>query len=278
MGCHRRMLAFGIGGAMTVRLVTAFYPGPSKHSSTAYAIWASHLFTHCDDAITCFVPDADVARRVAHWAGHRASVRTRVVPAEELPALEYVHDWDAQTALDPERHLHRGSHVYKVWNSKPFLVQAVAEQSAASDLVFWIDIGYVRDARTGESLHRLRSDDLKAVLGNGRTHLLALRNFSRSERSGSAGITPDAFLRSTRLGGGMFGGTVESCGRWSASYGEALRCFSQRGCFVGKEQNVVAALALREPHRVHVWRAPRFGGDPWFSFPRAVGRTETRLR
>lgn len=260
-----------------VQFVTAFYPGPSKHPSALYALWAAELFMHCGYRITCFVPDKDAARRVAAWSQHRETVRIRILPADRLPALAFVDDWEAQFALDPEQGIHRSSHLYKVWNSKPFLAQEVAADASDAGLVFWIDIGYVRHARTGVSLQHLDSARLRGVLGDARMYLLSLRDFSRGERGRSTVISPDEFLRSIRLGSGMFGGTGRSWDRWTPSYGDALRSFARSGCFVGKDQNVVAALVLRDPSNVRVWRARRFGGDPWFSFPRAVGKHEIRL-
>lgn len=252
--------------------VTAYYPGPAKHAEEQYLQWARRLFRSAPGEIVCFVPDEQIQTLMRSTALAR-NVEFCVLPFMQLPAIRMVGDWRAQIALDPERARHGNStHLYVVWNSKTFLVQRALVDRSGSRAAFWIDVGYVRSVLTEMQLRGCARRLSRESSDASKMHLLSLKPFDREEVAAAATTHPDKFNGKVRLGGGMYGGHVSAWEKWAVAYEGALRMHAGDGCFVGKDQNIMATIALQHSGLCALWSASRERGDPWFSLPRAIGR------
>lgn len=258
-----------------VEYVTAFYPGPNKHPDSSYRRWAQRLFQATRRTIIhLYVPSDQVASNFAALGVH-SGVHFHVVRPEDLPARRLPVDWESQVRIDPERAIHRdSSHLYVVWNSKVGLAAQIAETADATTSVFWIDLGYVRNLRTHRVVSRFPSQQQVSLIQAGGLHFLAVEPFSEPEIEARSSALPDDFRGLVRIGGGMFGGVSEAWSRYSAAYGEAIAKWASSGQFVGKDQYAFAAICLRRPDLATAWKMTRRLGNPWFEFPRDIGRQQ----
>ena len=256
-----------------VAFVTAFYPGPSKHSRNRYLKWAERLFLATPHApLHFYVPSREAANELAA-RGAPNSVVFHVLNFWSLPANQLDINWNEQVAQDPERIIHRSSpHLYVVWNSKVGLVAQVAQNSEPETMLTWIDAGYVRNMRTQIAVRFFPTLRQNFFASTGRLHFLALSDFTEAERRKSIFASPNDFRGLIRLGGGMFAGRPGAWMKFSRAYSDALVTWSSEGEFVGKDQNVFASLLLRRPNLGVAWKARRLSGNPWFSFPQSFGR------
>lgn len=259
----------------SIEFVTAFYPGPSKHTDATYDHWARQLFRATRHSILhFFVPSSCVADRFSRLGAGR-NVRFRMLCREDLPALQMRVAWDTQVDLDPERATHQNSsHLYVVWNSKVGLAAQVAKSSVSRAPIFWIDAGYVRSIRTQRAISRFPSRQQAGLIAAGGLHFLAVEPFTETELRNRSTALPDDFRGLVRIGGGMFGGISDSWSRFLPAYEQALAKWSATGHFVGKDQNLFAALILRRPDLSKAWVARRRLGGLWFELPTSIGRRQ----
>ena len=161
-------------------ITTAYYPFPSKHSSTEYHQWLANFLTHNPTPLVIYTTAAfypqmasiryrqlfinctpahflldtanalhrvdcplHVNRSLSHFPTHFNLSYTSPL---ELPitALYSAH-WDAQLAIDPERAKHSPT-LYATWNAKAYLVNETATANPFHSKYFaWMDAGQFRN-------------------------------------------------------------------------------------------------------------------------------------
>ena len=260
------------GNARPIDFVSAFYPGPNKYGDASYLRWIRELFVATRGAwLHFYVPTKALEHRM-RGLGASETVVFHVLSEEDLPARNLAVPWEDQVLLDPERLTHQESpHLYVVWNSKVGLSARIAAASDPETQVFWIDAGYVRDARTREAIRRFPSRRQIRSGAQGGLHFLLVKSFTGAERRHAQEAVPDDFRGLVRLGAGMFGGRQHAWGAFDQHFSRAIEAWAESGQFVGKDQYVFAAILLRRPELATAWRVSRVWGDPWFSFPQSFG-------
>jgi hypothetical protein len=129
-------------------IVTAFYEGPSKHTTSQYEDWAKNLFS-LEDPIIIFTTPSFAPFVQEHRHMHNAMHKTKIVLLDlnktdtvNMFDLEF---WKEQHSKDPDKERHKSYHVYWVWLSKlEFVRRAIEMNPFQSEFFAWVDVGYFR--------------------------------------------------------------------------------------------------------------------------------------
>jgi hypothetical protein len=251
--------------ACNVTAVTAFYPAKSKYPAAHYFVWLRQLVNLTRVPLVIFC-DPGCVSEIQQFAANRKSVEVRGKARTNFAAQRLDLDWDAQFLMDHE-HFHHSAELYRIWFEKShFVLDAIATNSFNTGNFAWIDAGWVRNSFTQDTWSLWPDHSAINQLADGRMHLLQLQPYTLTERvRGSMGLLSQ-FQGKIRLGAGHIFGRCEAWPRWVKQYEEVLLRMHRAGMFVGKEQDVMANLALLFPNAVCRWPARRFPDvdfEPW---------------
>ena len=180
-------------------------------------------------------------------------------------------DWQQQHRLDPESGLH-SERLYKVWLERPALMLRAVELFPNYTHFFWLDIGIFRDVvpQPGEVyLH----EAVAACAGAGVT-MLEIAPFADSDSElidGLPRIARAAPRMPDRISGGQFFGDAPALRLLASRFYAMAQRMADEHLFMGKDQNVYAALyAGDEGEKLILLLPPDGRGNPWWTFPRMV--------
>ena len=172
-------------------------------------------------------------------------------------------------ALDPEQDIHNPE-LYMIWAEKSeFLKKASDDNPHNSEFFLWCDIGSFRNRKDKNDipLDKISSypnpDKIKEIPRDKiiltETGLLNLWRYTNQ------GLTIHEFTHvKASVGGTIFGGYKEIINEWHKTYYETLELFIKNDRFAGKDQNIMANIAIVHPKLVYLFR-PMYG-DRWFYF------------
>lgn len=200
---------------------------------------------------------------------HRSGELTVVaLQQEEFFASSSGINWKQQETLDPETHIGHGSSLYSVWFEKPFFVRRAIESGlVTSPYVGWMDAGLIRTRTDIRMWDTWPDNNRVARLTQDRLHILQLKRFSRAERRRASRMQAlSSFAGQVRLGGGLMIGADQAWKAWADQFMLSACEMADAGHFVGKDQDVMANVALRQPNLVRLWPTrlcPESIENPW---------------
>jgi hypothetical protein len=217
--------------------VTADFDGPSKHSSSDYEMWIPHLLQIFVGELYFYTTSRwrDIFTNRTR-VGSNIRFRLNYSDPFEIPCMRSLRSaYEKQWSLDRERKLHKGPHVYGIWNGKLCLVAEVSllEPNA---VVFWIDAGSCREKIYWNTVFP-NADRLRSVITpevRGAMIFTTPRPFT---------VAPLAYLKINRIDlaiGGFFGGDQAALREYWTFFWAIHDYFLERGAFVGKEQNLMS--------------------------------------
>jgi hypothetical protein len=223
-------------------VVSAYYAGSAKHTTTKYETWGRQFMRM--QAPVVFFTDSPSAVPALDTRPV-ASTHVVVKPVDEFYVMRLIRDWDAQLALDPEGDIH-SAHLFKIWLEKPsFVWHAIAANVFGSTHFVWVDYGCFRGDGTAAPWF-----PSPAFLP---AHKMLLLNVS--------GLHTNI---GKEIGGGIFGGDVAAWRIWTSTFYDVLMQRHDAGAFVGDDQTTLTIVARRLPHHVCIVPARSDFEDPWF--------------
>ena len=185
--------------------------------------------------------------------------------------------WRNQKMLDHEPY--HTPELYAIWNEKlNFLTESIANNTFDSDYFLWTDIGCFRDYWQTKDL--VTYPDIyttSRALGREKVFFLQVDRFSAAEMVANreGGFLDFDFRLVNRLAGTVLGGHKDAVLKYAEKYYKTMDVMRQRGRFIGKDQNIMATVAVLYPELVHLvppeeyWvRTDRDGvwaiGNAWF--------------
>jgi hypothetical protein len=230
-------------------VVTAYFHIPSKHPHASYKRWIVN-FMSLQDAMVIFTSH-DLVSEIKVLREH-ASERTLVIPMDlSATRMATSYDdafWTHQSAMDPEREIHRSHELFWIWNEKAEWLQRAVNINPFGTLFFaWIDIGYFRD-ETFNDERILRA--IPFSLGREQVLMLDVRDLAESSKN--------------YVGGGFIGGYAGGIRKWHRAYYSVLDL--NRDQFIGKDQPWMWRTCEVNPGLCMLVGPDlsRDHGDPWF--------------
>lgn len=199
-----------------VTMVSAYYPGPSKHDDGEYADWG-RTFLKQPVPLVIFTDK----RSSIPGIDERDANLTRVVElgiAEFHTSMSY-YSWDKQLEKDPEKAIHN-VRLFKIWLEKSELVSRAMQLDVFHSMYYvWVDFGCFRSSAwtSGDwTVHAERFPDNRILL-----------------------LNPPIRLPTKRVAGTIFGGSVAAWKAWLPHFYDRLQYEVRKGeMFVGDDQIV----------------------------------------
>jgi hypothetical protein len=218
-----------------------------------------------------------------HAAGDEAVARTTIIakPLHHMKCAQepYKSYWQRDLQRDHESRYHN-TNLYVVWNEKSNMVSEAIELNLYdTEFYCWCDIGCFRTREPEDDLKRLATfpdPDRLSTAVRDRMYLLSIQPFTDAERDMFKTSTPttptlidsNPFEYTSRIGGTIFIGHKDVWAKWVRAYYGMIDAFMASNLFTGKDQSVMAAVALTYPDLVELVKPVRGEGDPWFYLQR----------
>ncbi len=277
-------------------IVSGYYPlQRSKHSPLEYAQWSSRFFLNVNTVSIIYtspkcaqdfiyfnnistvsivltdeiqLKDVDFENR----ADKVFVFLTKYPTVDDIPSMqEFKNDFNTwQHMIDPERSIH-SPELYKIWNSKPWLVNNVAKRELFpfDTIFFWVDIGTRRNElvnfKNWPSTERL--EQLFPL--DGRLTIVTIQEMISQ--------------RSLTMAGCFFGCQREECKFFDEAVMDEIRSRIKSRRFAGKDQNIYSKIVLQNPQKFKALFLPTVNIiknlDIWFEpFWIALSDLSTRKR
>lgn len=241
---------------MSVCVVSAFYRIPSKFAVERYFQWMEPFFTKTTFSLVLFT-EAELLPIFQHWCEKRGN--RVVLVGLPFPQFRALQKWGPDFWIQQKRKDHEESHtpeLYCMWYEKKEFVLRAMELFRA-DSYIWCDSGILRFPDWLEKMGRFpRAEKVEA----GKMTLLQIAEFGEMDTS----LTN--FQHVNRVGGGIQAADRETWIWWSEQYDAMMNNYIATNRFCGKDQSIMASIALDSPGRVTLIKPPLDldGYSKWF--------------
>jgi hypothetical protein len=185
------------------------------------------------------------------------------MPLESLSAfnkLSYT-TWKETERLDTEKH--HAPELYALWyEKKEFVLRTIATNPFCSDRFVWCDAGIGRHT---EWIPQLQRFPLRTHIPSDKMVVLQIDPLKEENCALDGGI-PGRFDSVATFGGGILASGAQGWKRWSKAYDAMLIRYHLAGRFIGKDQNIMASMIIKDPSLVAVVKRPLALGpiQGWF--------------
>ncbi|CAF4165396.1 unnamed protein product [Adineta steineri] len=253
----------------TTTVVIAYFPlSKSKHSKAQYQSWLKNLLGFCQSPIIIYT--SIEYQPILQYLRRNNSLRTHFIveynsPLEIPPIKNLVPVFEQQYPSDPERAYH-SIELYAVWCAKSFILNRSAELNPFQTKYFlYIDAGAFRSSN-----YRFQSwpyePSVHSILANNRLLLGMISPLPRQFCPPSYTIDK-GLIRYDLIQAGLMGGTADAIHWWTPVFYKTIDIYISKNFFIGKEQNLMNAIALIYPHRINMMLSFRTScGNKWFAF------------
>lgn len=226
-----------------VTVVTAYYPGPSKHQQSEYAAWG-RTFLQQPVPMVIFTDSRNNLPQV----DTRDPNTTVIVELDEaLFRTSQTHfSWDKQLQMDPERGIHH-TRLFKLWAEKTqFVMRAIHMSTFNSSHYVWVDFGCFRSPAWAGGKWVVHAERLPTL------NRMLMLNLPVSHPT-------------KKVAGTIFGGSITAWRSWSKRFFDLLSREGRKGTvFVGDDQIAMSLVAERFPHLVCRVAAVDTNDDVWW--------------
>jgi hypothetical protein len=223
-------------------VVTAYYPIKSKFGAEKYAGWIRQFWPQIPCNLIFFTDTSLVGVTEGLLAGRKGNTKIIGLPFKELSAFTRLSPvlWLATSGKDPERAIH-SPELYAVWyEKKEFVRRAIEMNPFGSEHFVWADAGI---CRYPEWIPHLAAFPRAELIPRGRMLQLQVSPFQDGDSS-------EKDFEGNRIGGGILASDRAGWAAWSKAYDLILMRMYLAGRFVGKDQNIMAGIALEHPELV----------------------------
>lgn len=243
-------------------VVSGYYIVKSRHSIDEYFKWIANFLENIECQLIFFTT-ADLIPKFKE-------MRDKNIMKNKTIFIDYPMDkfmaytrysrkfWENQHLLNVERSLH-SPELYAIWyQKKEFVMEAIKMNPFNSRKFIWCDAGCFRYP---EWLPQLKNFGYGANIPKNKMLLLQIKHFTPEEVNKKS---PRAFENVDRIGAGVQAGTIDVWKKWDKIYDQQIVEYIKHGKFVGKEQNIMAEIALNYPNFIKAVDVLKHI-DIWFS-------------
>jgi len=223
-------------------VVSAYYPIKSKHSIQDYLKWILDFWPKIDCPLVFYTEPQIVSHLESAFQG-RNKTKIIGVPFQELRAFTKLSGktWLTTHSIDPEQNIH-SPELYAIWyEKKEFVMRTIEINPFESDHFIWCDAGI---CRYPEWIPYLRYFPRRDLIPSDKMLILRINPFE--------GLVvddiPGMFDKQNTVGGGILAGNRIAWITWSKAYDVMLMKYYLAGRFIGKDQNIMASVILKEPN------------------------------
>lgn len=231
-------------------IVTAYYEFPSKHPSSNYHQWIQNMIGTIENPMVIFCENEEWRAKLTTWR-QRHMHQTKIIlrPWETMRCSTYLDYFQKDWERDSEKDIHNPK-LYILWNEKTAMVDdAIRLNPFGSSFYCWCDIGAFRNADTLQHYKKWPHPDFINTAVTDKLYLLQVGAFD--DEDVSIGLPPQ-FGSKQRVGGGIMLGHVNAWTEWTRHYYQTLEAFIAADYFAGKDQNIMATVAIKYPSSVHL--------------------------
>jgi glycosyltransferase involved in cell wall biosynthesis len=234
-------------------VVTAYYPIPSKYKIDKYIKWILDFWPNvpCNLVFYTEIQLVEIFERAFHG---RPNTRVIGLPFTSLSAFTKLSQqvWIDTKVLDTE-----GGHtpeLYALWyEKKEFVLRAITLNPFKSKEFVWCDAGI---GRYPEWIPKIQGFPASHLVPRGRMLLLEIDPLQPEDYvADEYGICGKFGTRAT-FGGGILASDIDGWTRWSKAYDAMLMRHYLLNRFIGKDQNIMASMALENPGLVTIVKRP----------------------
>ena len=254
-------------------LVTAYYDlgTSSKHPRAEYASWYKTFFLLADSMV--IFTDEKSAQELVKLRRQSRGCSLFVVQNLRHTFAGTEFNWTGEQEKDPERHIHKSSELYVIWNKKvAWLFSVSRENPFHSSYFFWADSGQFRGSTfQTEKLHSGVTWISHAhLVPRGRIAILSITQFTVAELESTDKNVTIIHSTDDRLAAGNFGGDGAAVANFYSVYYKILSSYFNRGAFAGKEQSILSSTCLAVPNLCYIVDsrklvAQHVADNPWFA-------------
>ena len=247
-----------------VTIVSCFYViEKSKHRLVDYVMWMINFFKIKTKKII-FTDQHTYDRLFKQILDPNTDFYIYEINDFKMSKWMIEFEWLNQHNKDPEAIIH-SKELYKIWNEKTeMLYKAIQSNRHKSKYFIWCDVGCFRN----ENMDKFKSwpSIKKLKKSNDNIILLNINSFTKEELSSNDIVN---FERLDRIGGGIFGGSINACLKWHTEYYKMFQNLRENGFFIGKDQSIMANIyidQLRKNNKmIDLIKIPHgYKGNKWF--------------
>jgi len=220
-------------------IVTAYFKlEKSKSNHETYDKWMNNmLIIQSPMVIFCDENSVEMIQ-----SKRNPNLQTKIIPITftEFFCYKYFQQFEIDYETKDHEKYHN-PHLYLIWNEKSHFLKLAAEMNVFSTQFFlWVDIGCFREKNT-TMIHWPNT----AKMPIDKLLLLSVYPFTDEEyQCNIIEDLPDFKYVEGRIGGTIFGGTLQSILTWHQNYYHILEFFIKMDRFIGKDQNIMSSVAI----------------------------------
>ena len=246
-------------------VVSAFYIMDSKFPSQQYMKWIQN-FLETVASHLIFYTDPELIPMFEEWRKPYMN-KTRFIALSRdnwTAYTKYSKDfWLSQKQRDREAKIHSAD-LYSIWyEKKEFVLRAAELNPFGHTKYIWCDAGAFRYKEWLPSLQTFGS--ATTAIPDDKMLILQVEPFTDTDHLSFSKDMIGKFDNCNRIGGGIQAAHIDVWKKWSQLYDQKLDERHTAGMFVGKDQTIMAALALQYPNLVKLVDANKQIKDHWFT-------------
>jgi len=246
-------------------VVSAFYIMDSKFPSQQYMKWIQNFLETIASHLV-FYTDPELIPIFEEWRKPYMNKTRFIALARDnwTANTKYSKDfWLSQKQKDREAKIHSAD-LYSIWyEKKEFVLRAAELNPFGHTKYIWCDAGAFRYQEWLPSL--LTFGSVKTAIPDDKMLLLQVEPFTDADRLSFSIDTIGKFDNCNRIGGGIQAAHIDVWKTWSKLYDQKLEERQLAGMFVGKDQTIMASLALQYPNLVKLVSTNKKIKDYWFT-------------
>lgn len=246
-----------------ITLVTAYFELPhSKFNNNIYENWIKNFLL----IKTPIVVYTNKPNFIKNHRDNYLPITVIECNIKDFLVYKYLDQWKEHLNIDHEKKIHN-INLYMIWNEKSnFIKKTIDLNPYNTDYFYWTDIGAFRDTDITKKYYlnypNKTTDKILLLQINQFTvnEINQIYNFNNNNNTNTKNI----FQYQNRIGGGIFGGHKDNCLIWHKKYYDMLDTFFKNNQFAGKDQSIMATVAILNPELVIVVNHDKKLFDEWF--------------
>lgn len=239
-------------------VVSAYFPIPSKFPPGQYLTWIKDFMENIPCHLVFFAPQ-EIIGLISQWRVAYMD-RTIFIPFDftQCEAFKkYGYEfWEKELEKDLERKIH-SPELYATWyEKKEFVLKAIEQNPFKHDKYLWADAG---GFRVKEWFPELKTFASAHNISDTRFFLLSISPFLEEEKANYLKIIDGA-----RIGGGYLAAHKNVWTKYSEKYDEMMKEYMGENLFMGKDQNIMASMYLKDPDFFQLVDTDHTSRDAWF--------------
>lgn len=246
-------------------VVSAYYDMKSKYDTASYRKWLKLFLEHLECHLVFFT-DKTLAPFVEECRkGFEERTKVIVLEREEWVANTAFPSgfWENQYSLDPEKAIH-SPELYKVWyEKKEFVRRAIEMNPFDHDDFVWTDAGIVRVPEVAELVSQFYP--VADRIPTDRILIMNINPFTHADETdvNIGAVTIRGGRGRHRIGAGVIAAKKELWTKYITIYDEVVEKYRVAKYFLGKEQILMATIALENKNIISLLDAREIVPNDW---------------